>query len=143
MTLTNLHHHLSSLDGLCLVLQHNNDIDDRFSVLDLWELHGLSALQSGITSTCQRNTTGTSTTSSKSVSGCNSTVFWMFWLVGTVSAQRVVVYHSCMNCACARGTSTVFGIFSMVGTCVSVTRGTFAAVGCRTGVFTTLSTGGA
>ena len=40
LTLRNLRLLLNCPDG-CLVLYHSSDIDDPFSVLDLWEFHGL------------------------------------------------------------------------------------------------------
>ena len=49
----------------------------------------------------------------------NSTIFQIFWMVGTVSAQR-------------GDSQSVFRIFFTVSICL-------CAVGCTTGVFTTLS----
>ena len=150
LTLRNLRLLLNCSDG-CLVLYHSSDIDDPFSVLDLWEFHGL--LHIWITGICRAShwscgnpavassrqhprscrCTGSVASSRSSArlnrthlpfvttghvhhfvlalhcAGASQSVFWISWMVGTVSAQLTVVHRRGMNCAC--GNSSVFAIF--------------------------------
>ena len=65
--------------------------------------------------------------------GASQSVFWISWVVGTVSAQLAVVHRRGMNCAC--GISSIFAIFGpcpCVTACmISTVFGIFLMVGIR------------
>ena len=63
LSLMNLHHPLSCLDGRCLVLHDDCHIDCLINVLDLRDLHGL--VNFSIASTCQHHNCTSTTLSQK------------------------------------------------------------------------------
>ena len=65
--------------------------------------------------------------------GASQSVFWISWMVGTVSPQLAVVHRRGMNCACG-----ITSVFAMFGTCPCITAcmistvfGIFLMVGIR------------
>ena len=107
---------MSCLDGWHLVSHHNCFVYDLVGVLDLWELHGL--LHFWIPSAycvSQRACPSAAPVVSRQSSGSSE------W-------AALSLHHGFVSMNCACGNSTILGAFWMVGTCVCVTNGSFAAL---------------
>ena len=79
-----------------LALHHHGNKRDLGDALDLWDVQ--CSLHFRITSTCHCITTGTSTTPTLNCTCGISTIFWIFWMVGTCLCMITGRFLSSTHC---------------------------------------------